>query len=66
VTLSEWKSLPITGELMGEWKRRQESAKEYLAKHAGLEPLQDRWYTGVIAAYEDMLDIELDDEEAHN
>jgi hypothetical protein len=65
VTLNDWKSLSITQELMGEWKRRQDFAKEYLEANAGLDPAQDRFYCGVIAAYRDMLDIELD-EEAHN
>ena len=62
MTLSDWKSLEITDLILTELKRRQEEAKEKLASIAGLDPLRDRWLCGAIAAYEDVLNIELDGE----
>lgn len=62
MTLQEWKGFSVTQEIMGELRKRQAEAKEYLAHNAGIDPLRDRWYTGTIAAYEDMLNIELDGE----
>lgn len=65
MTLSEWKSFSITQEIMAEFKRRQAFLKEQLADQAGKDPLEDRWKAGVIAAYQDIIDIELD-EESHD
>lgn len=64
MTFNDWKNLSITQEIMNEFRKRQAFAKEYLAENAGTDPLKDRWYTGVIAAYEDMLNVELDTEES--
>lgn len=50
-------------EILGEFKKRQQEARDYLAENAGLDPLRDRWFTGVIAAYDDVLHIELEKEE---
>jgi hypothetical protein len=62
VTLKEWKSLEITQVVMAEFKRRQAFMKEQLAEQAGLEPLADREKVGAIKAYQDFLDIELEEE----
>ena len=63
MTLYDWKNLPITQVIMAEFKSRQKALKEELAQSAGLDPLSDRFKAGVIAAYEDVVNIELDDEE---
>ena len=52
----------ITQTIIDEIKRRQAALKEELAGGAGLNPLEDRWKVGAIAAYQDFLDIELDEE----
>jgi hypothetical protein len=62
VTLSEWRGFAITQEVMAELKRRQTEAKEALAYNAGINPRMDAWRSGAIAAYEDMLNIQLDEE----
>lgn len=62
MTLTDWKRLEITQVIMAEFKRRLEYTKEELAKDAGREPLMDRYRVGAIAAYQDFLDIELDEE----
>lgn len=64
MTLSDWKQLSITQEILAELKRRQNWAKEELAEQAGINPLLDREKVGAIKAYQDMLDIEL--EETHD
>lgn len=65
MTLNDWKNLSITQEIMDEFRKRQAFAKEYLASNAGIDSGQDRWYSGTIAAYEDMLNVELENEESH-
>jgi hypothetical protein len=64
VTLNEWKSLEITQVIMSELKLRQAQLRLELGQSAGIDPLDDRHKAGVIAAYEDILNIEL--EESHN
>ena len=66
MTLSEWKSFSITREVMLELKRRQDFLKEQLAEQAGLNPLEDRFKVGAIIAYQDMLDIRLDENEENS
>jgi hypothetical protein len=62
VTLNDWKGLAITQVILAEFKRRQRDLKEELAISAGVNPLDDRFKAGVIAAYEDVVNIELDDD----
>lgn len=62
MTLNEWKGIDLTQEILLEIKRRQDWAKERLIDTAGLDPLEDRKLVGVIAAYEDVLNIELEEE----
>lgn len=57
----EWKSMVITIEVMAEFKRRQDALKEALATRAGIDPLTDREFVGAIKAYQDMLDIDLEE-----
>ena len=62
MTLYDWKNLAITQEIMLEFKRRQEWLRDQLAEQAGINPIADREKVGAIKAYQDMLDIELDEE----
>jgi hypothetical protein len=62
VTLSDWRSIEITQVIMAEFARRAAFLKEELADQAGLNPLADREKVGAIKAYQDFLDIELDEE----
>lgn len=62
MTLSDWKSLDITQIIFKELKNRQRELKEALAEQAGVDPSKDRWRCGAIAAYEDLLNIEMDEE----
>lgn len=66
LTLSDWKNLSITQEILTEIKRRQTWAKEQLAEQAGLDPLADREKVGAIKAYQDILDIELEDSTSYD
>jgi len=67
VTLYDWKNLSITQVILAELRGRQQALRDELATSAGVDPLADRYRVGVIAAYEDMLSIELDNpEETHN
>ena len=66
MTLGDWKTLPITQVIMAEFKARQQQLRVELGQAAGVDPLSDRFKTGVIAAYEDVITIELEDEESHN
>jgi hypothetical protein len=61
MTLNDWKSLSITQEILAELRRRQLWAIEQLKDQAGLNPLADREKVGAIKAYQDMLDIELEE-----
>ncbi len=61
MTLSDWKHLEITQEILGALKERQAYLKEVLSESAGIDPLEDRWKTGVIAGYQDILDIEVEE-----
>lgn len=62
MTLSEWKAIGITQVILTEFKRRQAQLVTELAMSAGINPLDDRFKVGAIAAYEDVLNIELDEE----
>lgn len=62
MTLSDWKSLDITQIIFKELKNRQRELKEALAERAGVDPSEDRWRCGAIAAYEDLLNIEMAEE----
>jgi hypothetical protein len=66
ITLSDWKSMSITQTIMEEFKRRQQGLKDELTTSAGIDPASDRYKVGAIAAYEDLLNIDLDiTEETH-
>ena len=60
--LSEWKSLEITQVIFTELKARQAQLKDELGESAGESPLNDRLKVGAIKAYQDLLDIEVQEE----
>lgn len=62
VTLRDWKHMAITQEILSEIKKRQTQAKEELASGMGRDPFEYGFRVGAIAAYQDFLDIELDDD----
>lgn len=62
MTLTDWKSLLVTQEFMGELKRRIEDQKEELASSAGVNSQLDSYRSGVIAALKDVVDFHFDEE----
>lgn len=66
MTLSDWKALSITQVILAEFKYRQDQLRFELGQSAGIDPLEDRRKAGIIAAYEDVINIELEDEETQN
>lgn len=62
MTLSEWKSLPITQAIMRELTNRVANLKDELGKSAGIDPVEDRRKSGVICAWEDVLNIDMVEE----
>lgn len=61
MTLNEWKGFEITQEVVGAIKNLRAYAIEQLAESAGIDPLKDRWLCGAIAAYNDFLDIQIEE-----
>lgn len=62
MTLSDWKALSITQTVLLELSARVRGLRDELAQSAGNDPLMDRWKCGVIAAYEDVINIQFDEE----
>lgn len=62
MTLSDWKTLSITQEFMGEFKRRQRTLTEELADSAGVDPRLDAYRAGVIAALKDLVDFQIEED----
>lgn len=62
MNLYDWKNLSITQVILEELRVRQKLLKEELAVSAGVNPLDDRFKCGLITAYNDVLNIELDEE----
>jgi len=44
------------------FRERIQALQEILATSAGVDPLQDRFYVGAIAAYNDLLNIDFEGE----
>jgi hypothetical protein len=66
VTKSEfidWKKHPVTKEVMSILKDRVEQLQFELGQSAGQDPLNDRFKCGAVAAYYDMIQIEVDTKE---
>lgn len=63
--LRDWKQLVITQEVLAELKKRVESLKDSLVQSAGVDPRLDSYRSGAIAALQDVINFQFDDEETH-
>jgi len=54
----DWKRHPMTQVVMSEFAAKVADIKEQLAETAGVDPARDRYYTGYIAAFNDILRME--------
>ncbi len=64
--LVDWKNHPVTKEVLLTIKQRVRSLQEDLAGRAGIDPLQDRYMVGAIAAYSDFYFLDLDSQEENS
>lgn len=62
MTLSEWKGLVITQEVMHELERRIQEQTDLLITSAGHDPRLDSFRSGVIAALKDVVSFQFDEE----
>ena len=58
----DWKNGLVTEAFFGAAKEREEDTKELLAMSAGLDPEQDNFLRGFIAAYREMRNFTVEDE----
>lgn len=56
-----WKNSAVTQEIFNTIYRNIESLKHELAESAGIDPLKDRFTSGAIGAYNDLLLIDFED-----
>lgn len=63
VELREWKDNPTTEEIFERLKAEVESIKEALIDRAGMEPLADAMWAGVVKGIRQVLEIEPDEVE---
>lgn len=54
----DWKSNPVTKAVFAEIHNMIHESQERLGNSAGLDPLNDRYISGAIAAYRDLLNID--------
>lgn len=57
----QWKDNPVTQEVFQIIRDRREEAKDVLAISAGEDPVNDRFYVGMIRALSEFLDISFED-----
>jgi hypothetical protein len=60
----DWKSHPVTKQVFEGLREQEATVAETLAVSAGVDPLQDRYHVGYIAALRDFYLIRLEDEDA--
>ncbi len=58
---SEWKTSVVTQEVMKLLERRCYDIAKTLTMSAGKDPLQDRFYCGMVTAFEQMLAIDFEE-----
>lgn len=51
----DWKQHPITQQVFALLQSRIRECEQVLGESAGINPLQDRFYAGVIAAHKDVV-----------
>lgn len=59
-----WKNNPVTKQVFAGLREREQDKAEDLIQAAGLDPLQDRYLSGYIAALRDFYLIEAEDGDA--
>lgn len=57
----DWKAHPVTKAFFEAANIRIQETKDLLSTSAGLDPLQDRLYVGLIHAYKELQDFRVDD-----
>jgi hypothetical protein len=57
----DWKANPVTKAVFNDIYNRIHRIQEELGATAGLDPLNDRFRVGAIGAYNDLLNIEVDE-----
>ena len=58
--VAEWRSFSVTKEVFAVLQDRVEQLEYELSITAGLDPLEDRFKCGALAAYKDVLQVEVD------
>lgn len=56
-----WKNSPVTKEIFIRIQQNVERLKEELSESAGINPINDRFKSGAIAGYNDLLLIDFED-----
>lgn len=56
----DWKQHPVTQEIFRLLNERIREIEQTLGTSAGIDPLQDRFYSGVIAAHKDIILLDFD------
>jgi hypothetical protein len=57
----DWKANPVTKAVFDEIRDRIQAIQEDLGTTAGQEPLNDRYKSGAVGAYNDLLRIDFDE-----
>jgi hypothetical protein len=57
----DWKANPVTKAVFNALLDKVGESKDRLGNTAGLDPLQDRYISGAIAAYMDLLKIDFEE-----
>lgn len=60
----DWKSHPITKRVFDGLREQENLMKEMLVESAGIDPSEDRYRAGYIAALRDVYLVRLEDEES--
>ena len=58
---NDWKAHSVTRAFYGATIERVEDTMQLLSQSAGIDPVQDNFYRGFIAAYREMRDFRIDD-----
>lgn len=57
----DWKANPVTKAVMNDLFERIQRIREDLGNTAGIDPIEDRRKAGAIAAYSDIINIEVEE-----
>lgn len=57
----DWKSHPVTKEIIRQLNIRKQLLQDELGVSAGLDPLHDRFRAGAIAGYNDLTEIDFEE-----